>query len=1139
MSEPGLHVLFDSGKDSPDRGVAEIDIVAVHGLNFKNDPDHARDTWKRDDSLWLKDFLPGKLAKPVRVMLFSYNSSPAIDAAAIKLDDHAKNLLQWLDIERQEPQRPLIFICHSLGGLVVKEALVEANLDVTYKPIVEATKLLVFFATPHRGGNYAGIGDVVARVVRFSLWNPSNKLLDDLKKNSDSATKRFEQSRHLYERCHVVNFFEGTPYGKLGIIVDKDSATLGLPGSREKQVAMHANHSSICKFGSVDTPICRLVLQTIAKEVDRALEIEPKNVHWLVSRPVNPIFTGRRKVIEKIKSAVISFTPGAQKRFILTGMGGQGKSEVCLKVSNELREEFWGVFWVDVSSDSTANAGFSTIAKMLGSKEAGLDEARRLLSSVDPKRHWLLVLDNADNPEVDYQQYCPSGTRGTVLITSRNPKCQMYETVGYEDLGNLNTEDCIRLLLRSMGLAPKSPEVNSDAERVIDILGSHTLAILQAGAYIAQGACSLSEYPGVFRRQRDRLLKFNLTQAQSRYSNVYATLEASAEVLDTMQSERAQDSLCLLEVLSPLHYENVPLDLFQNAWNGAQKVLNYPANDAIDDLTNWHVSQLPDFLESHSQTWDPFRMSEALNLLESLALIKRSNTDGCQAISMHPLAHSWINLRQNPTQRDDSLRKSQCIIALFRYYQPEWRPYRNRIGPHLLSLLERRSLTRGRMFDGSLPIHIQIGWLLDDIRYDKKLEEHLQYIFTKFGISRNNTSRKLLNLFELTSINAYRRGNIKRSIKILRQIVRIKKKKQNKTHPNLLASQHELARAYLANGQIKEAIDLFQHVVEIEETTLDETHPNLLISQNNLASAYLDDKQIKEAIDLFQHVVRLRETTLDKTHPDLLASQHGLAATYLANGQIKEAINLFQHVVKIEETTLDKTHPYLLTSQHELAATYLANGQIKEANDLFQHVVKIEETTLDKTHPYLLTSQHGLAATYLANGQIKEAINLLQQVVQIQETTLDKTHPYLLTSQHGLAVAYLNNGQIKEAIDLLQHVVRIDKTTLDKTHPDLLISQHNLASAYLDDEQIKEAIDLFQHVVEIEETTLDKTHPDLLNSRLWLADALQADSEMTGSPPTSGPHTSAPRLVPQKEKRQSRRRILVCGLRRIVDSFSG
>lgn len=75
--------------------------MAVHGLNFKNDPDHARDTWKRDDSLWLKDFLPGKLAKPVRVMLFSYNSSPAIDAAAIKLDDHAKNLLQWLDIERQ------------------------------------------------------------------------------------------------------------------------------------------------------------------------------------------------------------------------------------------------------------------------------------------------------------------------------------------------------------------------------------------------------------------------------------------------------------------------------------------------------------------------------------------------------------------------------------------------------------------------------------------------------------------------------------------------------------------------------------------------------------------------------------------------------------------------------------------------------------------------------------------------------------------------------------------------------------------------------------------------------------------------------------------------------------------------------
>lgn len=57
-------------------------------------------------------------------------------------------------------------------------------------------------------------------------------------------------------------------------IVDKRSATLNLPGSREKQVPMHADHSSICKFDKADSPACKLAVGTIAMMLERALELK-------------------------------------------------------------------------------------------------------------------------------------------------------------------------------------------------------------------------------------------------------------------------------------------------------------------------------------------------------------------------------------------------------------------------------------------------------------------------------------------------------------------------------------------------------------------------------------------------------------------------------------------------------------------------------------------------------------------------------------------------------------------------------------------------------------------------------------------------------------------------------------------------
>lgn len=99
---------------------SESSIVAVHGLNPTNKASHAELTWTAGGKLWLRDFLPKRLPK-ARVLLFGYNSNVAFETSTAGVLEQAENLLNLLDLHRKaDENRPIIFVAHSLGGIVVK-----------------------------------------------------------------------------------------------------------------------------------------------------------------------------------------------------------------------------------------------------------------------------------------------------------------------------------------------------------------------------------------------------------------------------------------------------------------------------------------------------------------------------------------------------------------------------------------------------------------------------------------------------------------------------------------------------------------------------------------------------------------------------------------------------------------------------------------------------------------------------------------------------------------------------------------------------------------------------------------------------------------------------------------------------------
>ena len=63
----------------------------------------------------------------------------------------------------------------------------------------------------------------------------------------------------------------------------------------------------------------------------------------MVPRSINNLFTGRSELLLRIQTAIRcdqTVSLANQKRFVITGLGGQGKSEVCLQVASLIRKQY-------------------------------------------------------------------------------------------------------------------------------------------------------------------------------------------------------------------------------------------------------------------------------------------------------------------------------------------------------------------------------------------------------------------------------------------------------------------------------------------------------------------------------------------------------------------------------------------------------------------------------------------------------------------------------------------------------------------------------------------------------------------------------------------------------------------------------
>ena len=226
--------------------VLSLSIVFVHGLMGNRDT-----TWTHAN----KVFWPRELAKDIpiaaRIMTFGYDADIIRlwgVAGSNKIRGHGKDLaLGVSDRRRTCRTRPIIFIAHSLGGLVCEQALLVCREGQDNPDIFESTLGIIFMGTPHAGADLARWGYTLATLLSV-VRRTNSAVLAELKRESDVLTTVQQQFQQLLLKpgvdIKIFCFFESKPVIGVGLIVSEQSAVL----SQYPNQSIAANHLEMTKF---------------------------------------------------------------------------------------------------------------------------------------------------------------------------------------------------------------------------------------------------------------------------------------------------------------------------------------------------------------------------------------------------------------------------------------------------------------------------------------------------------------------------------------------------------------------------------------------------------------------------------------------------------------------------------------------------------------------------------------------------------------------------------------------------------------------------------------------------------------------------------------------------------------------------
>ncbi|KAK4182502.1 hypothetical protein QBC35DRAFT_457232 [Podospora australis] len=890
-----------------------VDIVAIHGLNG-----HRHKTWTASNGVhWLRDLLPDYIPH-ARIFCWGYdaNTHASSQVSCQYLYDHARTLITDLCMERKlsdSMERPIIFVAHSLGGIVVKSALIHSDAArrgalEEHRSIKTSTYGVVFMGTPHQGGNGVQLGRLLVNVASLFV-SANDRVLRHLERDSEWLLQQLGQYGPISGDFVTKFAFEEyeTPMAFGGSIMVVPRASAVVPGQADAEpIVIHADHTNMVKYTSPGdsgyktiSGHLRIMARAAPEEVRRHWEAERRadearggtsGAAFTIGFSLSEIsevqhFVAREEELTQIHKVL---GEGAGKRIaVVHGLGG-------------------AMFWLNARDETSLKQGFAKVADRILREQPSVVYIRNAVESRDldqavqaVKRwldhskndRWLVIYDNYDNPRLggdgnvettegldgkidgdgatnvakayDIRPFLPDVYHGAILLMTRSPRVTIGSRIPLGKLEKL--DDSLKILAHTSN----RHDLRKDAAAVqlARELDGLPLALSTAGAYLDNVVTTFADYLKMYKESWLRLQKTTPTLLSYENRAMYSTWDISYAQVEQQNMISAR----FLRLWAYFGHEDLWFELLLKGRSSGPQWFRELTGDALG-------------------------FTEAVRVLCDYGLVEATTSSNEQrgeshGYGMHGCVHLWtvhaLNVERNIEMAQLAMR---CVGShVSKKTESEYWVVQRRLMHHADRCLKM-------VLMDEIPIPEKGEWILDEL------------------------------------------GNL-----------------------------------YSDQGRLSDAEAMFERALRGYEKALGPEHTSTLTTVHNLGNLYRDQGRLSDAEAMFERALRGKEKALGPEHTSTLTTVHALGILYSDQGRLSDAEAMYERALRGYEKALGPEHTSTLGTVHALGILYSHQGRLSDAEAMYERALRGYEKALGLEHTSTLGTVHALGNLYSDQGRLSDA----------------------------------------------------------------------------------------------------------------------------------------------------------------------